>query len=288
MRLMRILVILMLLTGCNGELVLNPTPQAQPERLVNLVPTLIPTISQPTQETVPHQAYDSGWQSGSHGIEMRKIHIPRPDQPETTFGMTIVRIDPSQVRWRVGYTPENPQALRQWFEQRPALVMINGGFFQEDYRSTALVISDGQSNEYSYEGFGGMFGVDAGGIVSLLALSRYEYQGSEGFIQGLQSFPMLVYPGGEPTQPEDNGSRARRSAIAMDTNGRVLLIAVPFSAFTLTEFGLWLSQSDLEIDRALNLDGGASTGLFVSAGELNEQIDAFEPLPLVLWAEPRD
>lgn len=74
----------------------------------------------------------------------------------------------------------------------------------------------------------------------------------------------------------------------MDTNGRVLLIAVPFSAFTLTEFGLWLSQSDLEIDRALNLDGGASTGLFVSAGELNEQIDAFEPLPLVLWAEPRD
>jgi hypothetical protein len=69
----------------------------------------------------------------------------------------------------------------------------------------------------------------------------------------------------------------------MDYAGRVLILAFMSSAFTLHELGPWLLATDMEIDAALNLDGGSSTGLCVkdSSGQ-SEIVQAFSPLPLVL------
>ncbi|MFL5802697.1 MAG: phosphodiester glycosidase family protein, partial [Roseiflexaceae bacterium] len=203
------------------------------------------------------------------------------------FPLTIVRLDPAQVRLRVAYAPEQPQALRAWFDETQPLVAINGGFFKEDYHGTALVISDGQASGPSYEGFGGMLAVTPDGGVSLQALSDQPYDPAEPLAQAMQSFPMLVFPGGASAEINDNGARARRSAIAMDRDGHLLLIVSPTSEFTLRDLAGWLSHSDLAIDRALNLDGGSSTGLFVGAGDAREQIDSFGPLPLVLLVKAK-
>src|SRR6185436_7036784 len=108
------------------------------------------------------------------------------------------------------------------------------------------------------------------GGVSLRALSDQPYDPAEPLAQAMQSFPMLVFPGSASAEINDNGARARRSAVAMDRAGHLLLIASPTSEFTLRDFAIWLSHSDLEIDRALNLDGGSSTGLFVGAGDARE------------------
>jgi uncharacterized protein YigE (DUF2233 family) len=105
--------------------------------------------------------------------------------------------------------------------------------------------------------------------------------------QALQSFPMLVFPGGAPAALENDGQRARRTAVALDRAGRLLLIVSPTSGFTLRGLAEWLSRSDLDVDRALNLDGGSSTGLFLADGALNEAIDSLGPLPIVLLVEPR-
>ena len=200
--------------------------------------------------------------------------------------MTIVRLDLSQVRLRVVYAPEQPRGIRNWFEQHQPIAAINGGFFAEDYRATALVISDGVSSGASYEGFGGMLAVDPEGSVSLRALSDQPYDSGEPLAQAMQSFPVLVFPGGQPATLE-NERRARRSAVALDRAGRLLLIACPTSAFTLRGLADWLAGSDLEIDSALNFDGGSSTGLYLQSGELSERIDSFGPLPLVLLVEAR-
>jgi uncharacterized protein YigE (DUF2233 family) len=98
---------------------------------------------------------------------------------------------------------------------------------------------------------------------------------------------MLVFPGGEPAAIEDDGRRARRSVVAIDRAGRLLLLVSPNSDFTLRGLADWLSQSDLDVDRALNLDGGSSTGLYLSDGELQAEIDSFGPLPIVLLVEAK-
>ena len=272
-----------LLAGCGA---VATTPTTDPLRPV---PTLFPTAARlPTAlagPTVATPVPDAGWVAGRPGLEVRHLRLAlAPDQPAAT--LVIVRIDPATVRLRVAYAPEQPRGLRSWFEQQRPLLAINGSFFNQEYRSTALLISDGAVSGDSYDGFGGMFAVASDGGITLRSLRDQPYDPTEPLAQALQSFPMLVFPGGAPANIEDNGQQARRSVIAIDRAGRLLLIVGPTNGFTLRGLAEWLSQSDLDIDRALNLDGGSSTGLYLKDGTLEEGIDSFGPLPIVLLCYP--
>jgi len=273
------------LAGCGA---VDATPTTGP---LQPMPTLFPTAARlPASPPTPSAATpvpDTGWVAGRPGLEVRHLRLAlAPDQPAAT--LVIVRIEPATVRLRVGYAPDQPRGLRSWFEQQHPLLALNGSFFTQEYRSTALLVSDGMANGASYQGFGGMLAVTPDGAVALRSLRDQPYDPSEPLEQALQSFPMLVFPGGAPADIEDNGQHARRTVIAIDRAGRLLLIVGPTNGFTLRGLAEWLSQSDLEIDRALNLDGGSSTGLYLKDGALEEAIDSFGPLPIVLLCYPID
>ena len=288
---------LLLLASCD---VVDSAPRGPAASATRPVPTLFPTaISVPTSALAPSEfepnqppgttatvPADTGWQAGPSGVELRRLRVAeaaaRPPIP-----VTIVRVDPASVRLRVAYAPDQPRPLRTWFGAERPLAAINGSFFQENYQTAALLVSDGAPSGASYEGFGGMLAVTSDGAVSIQPLRDQPYDPDQPLAQALQSFPMLVFPGGEPAQPDENGERARRSALAIDRAGRLLLIACPTSGFTLRGLAQWLSHSDLAIDRALNLDGGSSTGLFVADGGLREEIDSFGRLPIVLLVEAK-
>jgi uncharacterized protein YigE (DUF2233 family) len=274
---------LLLHTGCGAASV---QPTSPPTRAV---PTLFPTaIVRPAATAQPAVigAPDSGWQSGRPGVELRHMQAAiAPDR--AAVPLVVVRLDLALVRLRVAYTPEQPRGIRSWFAARQPLVAINGSFFTPEYQATALLISDGSISGESYAGFGGMLAVAPDGSVTLRALRDQIYDPAESLDQALQSFPMLVFPGGEPAAIEDDGRRARRSVVALDRAGRLLLLVSPTSDFTLRGLADWLGQSDLEVDRALNLDGGSSTGLYLNDGALQESIDSFGPLPIVLLVESR-
>jgi len=275
-----VLVLALLLVACGGR---ELAPQPQPTRPVA---TLFPTIAAAAPTPDATLAPDTGWLAGSVGIAVRHMRVSAaPDQP--SIPLVVVRIDPAAIRLRVGYTPAQPRGLRSWFAAEQPLLAVNGGFFTERYQSTALVISDGATSGSSYEGFGGMLAVAANGSIELRALRDHPYDPSEPLTQALQSFPMLIFPGGTLATINDDGQRARRTAVALDHAGHLLFIISPTSSFTLRSFASWLSQSDLDIDGALNLDGGSSTGLYLKAGALDEQIDSLGPLPQVLLVEPR-
>lgn len=247
------------------------------------VPTLMPTLAvvpPPAPTAAPTEApQDSGWES-SGSLDLRRLRQP---YGEGILSLAMVRIDPAQMRFRVGYEPDPPLALPAWQSLSGASAVINGGFFDEQYHSTALLISDGQAMGESYIGRGGMFAVHHDGAVSLRYLAEQPYDPSEPLAEAVQSWPMLIH-GGTPIYSYEDGARARRSVVALDRAGRVVLLASASSTFTLAELARWLAESDLEIDAALNLDGGSSTGLMVQAGELHARIDAFVPLPIVLMA----
>jgi uncharacterized protein YigE (DUF2233 family) len=278
-----VLIIALLLAACG-----DAEPTAQPPPPTRPIPTLFPTnavvplASQPVEEQSPN----IGWLAGGDGIEMRRLRATE-EVAKAAIPLVVVRLDPARVQLRVAYSPDRPRALRSWFDEARPLVAINGGFFTEDYRSAALVIGDGQVSGASYTGFGGMLAVAPDGGISLRALSDQPYDPAEPLAQAMQSFPMLVFPGGTPAEIQDDGKRARRTAVALDRAGRLLLIVSPTGDFTLRGFADWLSHSDLDIDRALNFDGGSSTGLFLRSGDLSEQIDSFGPLPLVLLVEQK-
>jgi hypothetical protein len=103
----------------------------------------------------------------------------------------------------------------------------------------------------------------------------------------LQSFPMLVLPGGGLGfgAERENHVAARRTVIAQDRRGRILFMVAPQGYFTLHQLSRYLTNSNLNLDIAVNLDGGGSTGILV-ANPL-EVIPSTRPLPFVILVYPR-
>lgn len=266
----------------------QPTNEAPLSTRRPPLPTLI-TLT-PSQAALPEathvpeqpsaQSMDTGWQADGEDLELRHMQIERADG--LLAPLVIVRLLPQSFSIDVAYTPDKPRLLRNWMLNTQVSIALNGGYFLEDYQPAGLIISNGQAFGQSYEGFGGMLARTADGSISLRALRDQPYDPNEAIEQAIQSFPMLVFPGAMPADFEDNGQKARRTALAFDQHGRMLLIIAPGSDLSLRELANWLLASDLEIERALNLDGGQSTGLFLSSGQLQEQIDSLAILPIVL------
>jgi uncharacterized protein YigE (DUF2233 family) len=258
------------LSGC------SPTDLTSPAGS-QVLATLTP---RPTATTRPA---DSGWQTIAPGLEYREISIKQGDRSER---LRIARVDPAQARFRVLYNPDRPQRVSEWLTESKALLAVNGNFFDPQNRALSLVIQDGQVSGAPYEGFGGMFAV-SDAAVRVRSNVTEPYAG-ETLTAALQNFPMLVLPGGAPNmQIDDNGRVAPRTAVAQDRSGRIVFVASPTPAFTLTEFGQWLAASDLDLDAALNLDGGTSTGLVLRSGDRTLGSDSWVQVPDVIVVEPR-
>ncbi len=270
--------LMLLLAGCTTAVLPAVTPSLPPS------PTPLP-IASPSATMIPHTPVppDSGWQQRQSGLDERTIHID-------TATLYLVRVDPAQYNFRVGYHAGEGQSLGLWLRESGAVMAINGGYFTEGYEATGLVVSDGTAVGTSHGTYAGMFTVtDAGTSVEWLADVPY-FDDKRPFLhqfpiqQATQSFPLLVKPNGVMGYPEEDGIPARRTVVGQDVNGRLLFIIAGDGRFTLHQLSQWLVNSDLELEIALNLDGGTSTGLQFADGN---GIPAYTPLPIVILIESR-
>jgi hypothetical protein len=234
-------------------------------------------------ETVP----DTGWSLVQPGLERRVIQV-YDDQGQPVEAVHIWRIDQNQFRLDVDFS-ETPRSLEDWQEQTNASLVVNGGYFSvedEDYSPDGLTVLNGRAYGESFEDFGGMLAI-LGGRTELRWLVEKPYDPDEQLQAALQSFPILVRPGGQlgfGPEREDQAS-ARRTVIAQDREGRILFIVTPQGYFTLHRLSSYLTESDLNLDIAINLDGGGSTGLLVA--DPRESIPSRVLLPFVILVYER-
>ncbi len=235
----------------------------------------------PTMTPIPR---DTGWQSMAPGVEYRELVAGQGDRSDR---LRIARIDPAQTHWRVLYDPARPQRVSEWLAQSGALLAVNGNFFDPQNHALGLVIQDGQRRDgVVYQGFGGMFAVN-GDEVRVRWNVQEPYNG-EPLSYALQNFPMLVLPGGSPNSDiDDNGRASPRTAVGQDRSGRIVFVVSPAPTFTLTEFSQWLAASDLDLNVALNLDGGTSSGLVLRAGNRSLGADSWIEVPNAIVVERR-
>ncbi len=245
--------------------------------LPNITHNGTPVVSS-SPGTTPNSPALKVWYSSAPGIDVRYEDWKTPANHEDT--VTIVRLDLQRVHISIGYQPATPLSMNMWMQKTHALAMINGGYFDATNNPEGLLITDGQAYGTSYAGFGGMLAVDTQGNVTLRSLHDQPYDSSEQLQQVTQSSPMLMI-NGQRTQFTANANFQRRSVIATDKQGHLLLIASPAQAFTLDEMADLLASSDLSIQNALNLDGGSSTGLYVT-GKQAVSIDPLLEIPIVI------
>lgn len=265
------------LVGCATAVSLPPTP------IITPLPTATPVPPLPSPPAVSTPPPDTGWQLLHPGLERRIITLN--DENERPYeSLYLLRLEPNQFRFEIAYQPGTPQGLLEWQAKTGALIVVNGGFFTETYHATGLTIIDRQANGTSYVDFGGMLAITETGPEIHWLVER-PYISTESIQYALQSFPMLVKPGGVLGYPDEDNSPARRTVIGIDENGRFLIILTRRSSFTLHQLSTWLTTSDLELDIALNLDGGTSSGLILA--EPREELLPFVLLPAVVTIYPR-
>ncbi len=240
----------------------------------------------PTPTSAPTPVSGDGWETVRPGIEQRTARVPG----QGPFGAQamIVRVDPALATFQVAYRPGDPLSLSEWRAALPgAAVIVNGGFFDEFNRALGLVVSEGQAYGQSFSEFGGMFQVtEAGPRVRSLVSEPYL---GEPLWHAVQSFPMLIEAGGV-LAPRGDGFDvpARRTIIAQDGAGRILLIVTPLSEVSFSAAQDWLLSADLDVRIALALDGGRSTGLALDHVEGPDDLyPAFDRLPSVIAVFPR-
>ncbi|MCL4867592.1 MAG: phosphodiester glycosidase family protein [Anaerolineae bacterium] len=251
-------------------------------------PVALPPTPAPVNTAAPTPTPilpDTGWRPLRPGLEQRTINLTQATTSQRQETITLMRLDPAFFSFDIAYRPGRPQTLPQWQAETGALLLVNGGYFTPEYIATGLIIVGGQASGRSYEGFGGMVVINGGGLV-LRSLAEQPYQSGEEIAAALQSFPLLVRPGGGLGFPDEDNRLSRRTVIAQDNQGRVLFLVAPLGGFTLHQLSQWLVNSDLDLHIALNLDGGASTGLYLADPLLH--IPAFDLLPTVLTATPRE
>jgi uncharacterized protein YigE (DUF2233 family) len=249
----------------------TPTPSLAPSPTVRVEPS-------PTPEPD-----DTGWQSLGNGVELRRLKV---ELNGITNRLWLARVDPARVRFRVVYDRENPRQVAEWLTGAKSLLAVNAGYFTEDYHATGLIISDGTRSGQSYVGFGGMFAVQ-GDRVQVRWLVAKPYSPSEPLRQAVQAFPMLVHSGGKEGISEDDGQLARRTVVGQDRKGRIVFVVSPDAFFTLKNLAAFLAASDLELDTALNLDGGPSSGLVLAGPSGLTGVDSWIKVPAVIVAEAK-
>ena len=258
----------------NREPPVTPPPTPTP----SAVPTLVST-----SETVP----DTGWSLIQPGLERRVIEV-YDDQNLPVESVHIWRVDQNHFRMDVAFE-EVPKSLDAWQKETNAAMVVNGGFFSienERYFPNGLTVLHGEASGRSYDGYGGMLAIHEYGA-ELRWLVERPYAPGEQFQAALQSFPILVKPGGELGYPEEreNHVGARRTVVAQDREGRILFIVTPQGHFTLHQLSVYLTESDLNLEIAINLDGGGSTGILVA--NPRELISPTRPIPFVILVYPR-
>jgi uncharacterized protein YigE (DUF2233 family) len=182
----------------------------------------------------------------------------------------------------------NPGEISDWQRRLGALLVVNGGFFQTNNQPRGLIFADGQRIGTSFYRHGGMLTV-SGGTVSIRSLAQFPYQEEEYFEQAVQCSPMLLYPGGFPVQFDDIAADlSRRTAVAQDTQGRIVFLVIDEGVVSLYQLRDWMvEQEDLDLFVAFNLDGGYSTGLDLKAGERELSIESRAKVPDVIAVYPK-
>lgn len=225
-----------------------------------------------------------GWREIRSGVAIREMY---QDEKYHLGKILVVRIDPDQVDFHVRYAPDNPLRVFDWYDNSQSLIVMNSSFFDRFNNAVGQLTSDSVNAGSIHDRMEGAFYLTAVGA-AVWPLRGWEKPPGLQVVESVESFPMYLMPGGlfNPDVPDD-ATAARRTVVAVDRSGNVLFIVTAGSAFTLRGMGIWLANSDLNLDTALNFDGGSSSGVAVWTPTGVWGINSNNHVPAVITVDPK-
>ncbi len=185
----------------------------------------------------------------------------------------MAKIEPGLWNWSLAEDRGEPKTPSAWRRELGATIAVNGVYFTASGTPAGYLRlgADGKSlkpwpkeserkNKSGYTGAG----IIADGQLYLAYLPADTVDPEKGETVFL-TYPTLVYDGVAAIEKE-TGLVARRTALAEDAKGNIYIIVTEEGGLTLREFSAWLAVQPEKFLRAINLDGGPSTGFSLADG----------------------
>lgn len=234
---------------------------------------------------------DSGfWLSLDRFVERRTLRITRDGI--NSLDLYALRFNPKKVDFRVIHIPAaeiDSRSMPAIAKASNALAMINANFFDASFKVLGLCVSQGApvaplASAKSYHGvfFATRSGVD---LVGTKTYKRKNYRLKNQSLNAVQGGVWLVRDGKSRLRFKEKTRVERRSCIAMDKKGRVIMVATDtfFSGITLFDLARVLGTPEKNggfgVVKAMNLDGGTSTQLLVRTQDENYMVRGFINVP---------
>jgi hypothetical protein len=273
---------LFLLAACTVPAEMTPAPITDtvlppPVQLATFTPEAEQPLPAAAATIAPATPVSHFWQ----------LLFPGAEVTRTDDGLAVLRHAPNLVRYDVLFegNPDDARFLSQWLDETPqAMAGVNCGFYwehEDEYLHMGLLELDGQRLAPVRAHWGAALIVRDGkaGIV------RKPKKTIPPMIFGIQGWPTLLWRGSVVAELDETDV-ARRTAVGVDASGRVLWVVDPQGS-TLRAFAQRLRQPDIGLVDAVNLDGGASTGLRwrEEPGGPQSGVDSM-PIPCVVTLSP--
>lgn len=230
------------------------------------------------------------WSEAAPGLAWTRVD-PQFDEPPARLTWTVLRLDLARWSLRVERSPDDSVA---GLASDPRVVAaVNGPYFEPDHSPSGLLISAGVTlGRYAPRGGTGVFTVRRG---------RASVEAAAGFPEdfagelAVQCGPRLVEEGGIVGVHRDDGRRFARTAACVRDGGRTLDLVLTWDLDAPMRGPglLWLARrlagpsptgDPVGCERALNLDGGPSTGFRLAGAPGHSPLG---PTPWLLTARAR-
>lgn len=227
------------------------------------------------------------WQAALPGLEYALVEVPAGADAQPV-ALHVVRLDPRRWALRVVTPAEMGKPLgspADFLQAVPgAVAAVNAGFFDPAWKPLGLLVSAGKQLSPLRHVDHGIFAVAAG--EPFLRHAR-DWKDVQGLDFAVECGPRLIVEGHALTF---KAGTARRTVIARDGLGRVLLIATA-GVIGLQDLSRFLLRSQHDggpgVTDALNLDGGPSTMLEVSAGQVHSLVPTPVEVPVGIVVAPK-
>lgn len=224
-------------------------------------------------------AEDLIWRELAPGILQSNYRIETPGgvlYPE----VLLFRVEPEKYRFSAALEPSRTD-ISSLAQQEKSLLAINANFFDTDGQALGLIIKNRKKLRELHRGGNLLTGIFLVEDSKPKIVHRNNFSSSNVSL-ALQAGPRLI-AGGKPLKLSSPNSSSRRSGIALDKTGNVIIFItkVRFPGVSLSQIQALLME--LEVQEALNFDGGSSSQLYLNIPGAKELvISGGEPIPVAL------
>lgn len=215
------------------------------------------------------------WQQPLPGITYTKLRIERSEQD--TY-LDVFRIDPQRFVIRPLWSASRKTA-QQFASENKALIVINANFFDENIQPLGLVQDNGRTlNPFKNISWWSVFCLKD---TTPTIVHSSQAKGMSCDV-AIQAGPRLVVDG---NIPKFNDETSYRTAIGINRAHEVFFV-IAHDPISMRELAQILVQPEsaggLECSNALNLDGGTSSQVYASIGNLTVSFGGFVGVPVGL------